>query len=82
MTRYIQCLEERIDEVEEKIQNINAMLSKIQTGIELTTIITKYTILFEQKEEYEKELDGGSVLMLGLRQKLEIAKRELSKLNI
>lgn len=82
LTKYIQCLEERIDEVEEKIQNINAMLSKIQTGIELTTITTKYTILFEQKEEYEKELDGGSVLMLGLRQKLEMAKTELNRINI
>ena len=82
LTKYIQCLEERIEEVEEKIQNINAMLSKIQTGIELTTITTKYTILFEQKEEYEKELDGGSVLMLGLRQKLEMAKTELNRINI
>lgn len=82
LTRYIQCLEERISEVEESIQNLDAQLRKVQTGTELTSITAEYQRLFDQKQELEKELDGGSVLMLGLRQKLEMAKTELNRINI
>lgn len=82
LTRYIQCLEERISEVEEKIQTLNAMLRETQSGTELPTISAKYIILMEQIKSYERELGVGTTFMLGLRQKLEIAKRELSKLNI
>ena len=82
LTRYIQCLEERISEVEEKIQTLNAMLRETQSGTELPTISAKYIILMEQIKSYERELGVGTTFMLGLRQKLEMAKRELSKLNI
>lgn len=82
LTRYIQCLEERISEVEEKIQTLNAMLRETQSGTELPTISAKYIILMEQIKSYERELGVGTTFMLGLRQKLEMAKRELSRLNI
>lgn len=83
LTKYIQCVEERISEVEESIQNLDALLREVQPGIELVKLTASYQLLVDQKEELEKELNGGSMLMpLGLIQKLEIAKRQLSKLNI
>lgn len=82
LTRYIQCLEERISEVEESIQKLDALLKEVQTGIELTTITDKYKLLFDQKAKLEKELDGGSTIIPGLRQKLETAKKELNEINI